>query len=180
MKITKFKMLLLDISLSICSFNPLCVWGVGNDPVVGWSSLKMIWGHPISKNHPLVHREWIIRSIIIHDGHSLWVVQWEYQNLNLAIALSNLEDFNQIGKSGHVHRIKLTTSSAKPARVTGSVVQTSFCCLTRDDGPADYICSGSEKLGIDPEIVEKMIRNIWIVSGSGFFLNFRQSPWWSD
>ena len=97
--------------------------------------LKMIWGHPISKNHPLVHREWIIRSIIIHDGHSLWVVQWEYQNLNLAIALSNLEDFNQIGKSGHVHRIKLTTSSAKPARVTGSVVQTSFCCLTRDDGP---------------------------------------------
>ena len=99
--------------------------------------LKMIWGHPISKNHQLVHRELIIRSIRIHDGHSLWVVQWEYQRLNLAIALSNLEDFNQIGKSGrvHPHPIKLTTGSAKPARVTGSVMQTSFCCLTRDDGP---------------------------------------------
>jgi len=42
--------------------------------------------------------------------------------------------------------------------------------------PADYICSGSEKLGIDPEIVEKIIRNIWIVSGSGFFLKFVDNP----
>jgi hypothetical protein len=52
MKITKFKTLLLDISLSICSFNPLCVWGVGNDPVVGWSSFEDDLGAPHFKEPP--------------------------------------------------------------------------------------------------------------------------------
>ena len=68
-------------SINLLIQPPLCL-GCWKQPC-GWLVKFWRWfgGHPISKNHQLVHRELIIRSIIIHDGHSLWFVQWEYQRL---------------------------------------------------------------------------------------------------